>query len=219
MNHKLRIYEFGNGRRFALAKDIEDYAASKGWRIKVDCDGNRHPGTICNEHIRRLLNSNNLRRHFNWHSTDVVSAHANDTVNYPVISDLVEQKIINYSTIKHGYLDLYAENAIRMIISCMIQDINFTIPEEDIVIDKSYQSVFIKYNAHKWDTKKLKTKPLFGIKIPSTDSTASMQSFLESNFTEEEKAAIRKYQRLIRETRQNGTRPYIKRSTSKEDKN
>ena len=225
MNSKLRVFEFVSGAKFALAKDVEDYAASKGWRVKVDCDGHRHPGTICNEHIKRIISKNDLRRHFNWHSTDVVSADIKDIVNYPILSDLIEKEIISYSTIKNGYLDLYNLNAVRMIISCMIQDVEFQIPDEDIVVDSSYELLTIHYYPHKWDTKKLKTHTLFKVKPKEVKPRelkpvdVAMKSFLESNFTEEEKAAIRKYQRLIRETRQNGTRPYIKRNNSKEDKN
>ena len=164
MNDKLRMYAFGNGAMFALAKDIEDYAALKGWKIKVDCDGNRHPGTICNEHIKRLLKSNNLRRHFNWHTLDVISVPVKNIENYPIIADLIENDIINYSTVKQGYLDLYNLNAVRMIISCMIQDVTFNVPEEDIMVDYSYQSCTIEFESHKWNTRKLNTKPLFGIK-------------------------------------------------------
>lgn len=225
MKDKLRVFEFASGAKFAIAKDVEDYAASKGWRIKVDCNGQRHPGTICNEHIKRILNSNNLRRHFSWHSLDVVSADVKDIDNYPIISDLIEREIINYSTLKQGYLDLYNLNAVRIIISCMIQDADFQIPDEDIVVDKSYKMLSIHGYSHKWDTKKLKTHTLFKVKPKEVKPRelkpvdVAMKSFLESNFTEEEKTAIRKYQRLIRETRQNGTRPYIKRNNFKEDKN
>lgn len=220
MKNKLRVFEFANGCKFALARDVEDYAASRGWRIKVDCDGNRHPGTICNEHIKRIISKNNLRAHFLWRGTDVASADIKDTANYPIISDLIEKEIISYSTIKQGYLDLYSLNAVRMIISCMIQDIEFKVPDEDIVVDKSYELLSIHYYPHKWDNKKLKTHTLFKMKPKELKPIdGAMKSFLESNFTEEEKAAIRKYQRLIRETRQNGTRPYIKRNSYKGDMN
>lgn len=225
MNSKLRMFEFASGAKFAIAKDVEDYAASKGWRIKVDGDGHRHPGTVCNEHIRRMLNSNNLRSYFNWHSTDVSSADIKDIVNYPILSDLIEKEIISYSTVKNGYLDLYNLNAVRMIISCMLQDVEFQIPDEDIVVDKSYELLTIHYYPHKWDTKKLKTHTLFKVNSKKVKPKelkpvdVAMKSFLESNFTEEEQAAIRKYHSLIRETRQNGTRPYIRRNNFKEDKN
>lgn len=219
MKNKLRVFEFTKSVKFALARDVEDYAASKGWRIKVDCNGQRHPGTICNEHIKRMLNNNNLRRYFNWHSTDVISVDVKDIVNYPVINDLIEKEIINYSTLKQGYLDLYNLNAVRMIISCMLQEIEFEVPDEDIVVDKSYELLTIHYYPHRWDTKKLRTHTLFKVKPKELKPIdAATKSFLESNFTEEEKAAIRKYQRLIRETRQNGTRPYIKRNNTKEEK-
>lgn len=218
MKDKLRVFEFASGVKLALAKDIEDYAASKGWKIKVDCNGQRHPGTICNEHIKRILNSNNLRRHFNWHSFDVISVDVKDITNYPVISDLIEREIINYSTLKQGYLDLYKLNAVRIIISCMIQDADFKVPDEDIVIDKSYQLLPIHYYSHKWDSKKIKTHTLFRVKPKELKPLdGATKSFLESNFTEEEKAAIRKYQRLIRETRQNGTRPYVKRGAKTDE--
>lgn len=217
MKNKLRVFEFVNGDKFAIAKDVEDYAASKGWRIKVDCEGNRHPGTVCNEHVKRIIGKNDLRRHFNWHSTDVVSVDVKDAVNYPVINDLIEREIINYSTLKQGYLDLYSLNAVRMIIACMTQDVSFEIPEEDIVVDKSYKLLTIYYYPHKWDTKKLNTHTLFKVKPKELKSiNKATKSFLESNFTKEEKEAIRKYQRLIRETRENGTRPYNKRNNSKE---
>lgn len=221
MNSKLRVFVFRNGFRWALAKDIEDYAVSKGWRIKVDCNGQRHPGTICNEHIKRIIKSNNLRRHFQWHSDDVSSMHTKNIENYPILNDLIDKEIINYSNIKNGYLDVYNMNAVRVIISCMIQDIDFTVPEEDIVEDTSYQNLLPDLVAHKWETKKLNTKVLFRInsKVSELIKPKPMQSFLEANFNEEEKAAIRKYQRLIRETRENGTRPYSKRNNPKEDKN
>lgn len=217
MKNKLRVFEFVSGAKFAIAKDVEDYAASKGWRIKVDCDGNRHPGTICNQHIKRIISRNDLRRHFSWRGTDVSSVDVKDIVNYPIINDLIQKEIINYSTLKQGYLDLYSLNAVRMIISSMLQDVSFQIPEEDIVVDKSYELLTLRYHAHKWDTKKLKTHTLFNVKPKEMKPLdRAMKSFLESNFTEEEKAAIRKYQKLIRETRQNGTRPYIKRNNTKE---
>lgn len=219
MKDKLRVFEFRNGDKLAVARDIEDYAASKGWKIKVDCNGQRHPGTICNQHIKRMLSSNNLRRHFNWHSLDVVSVEVRSVVNYPVINDLIEKEIINFSTIKHGYLDMYSLNAVRMIISCMIQDIEFQIPDEDIVVDKSYELLCVHCNAHKWDSKKLKTHRLFELASKIPGIRTPMKSFLESHFTPEEQAVIRKYHSQIRETRQNGTRPYIKRNNTKEDKN
>ena len=220
MNDKLRVFIFRNGLQYALAKDIEDYAASKGWKIKVDCNGQRHPGTICNEHIKRLMKSNNLRRHFNWNSDDVSSIHTKHIENYPIINDLIEREIINYSNIKNGYLDVYSLNAVRIIISCMIQDIEFNVPDTDIVVDTSYKDLLPEFEPHKWDTNKLNTKVLFKLspKVADEIKLKPMQSFLESNFTEEEKKAIRKYQRLIRETRENGTRPHIKRNNSKEEK-
>lgn len=220
MKDKLRVFIFRNGLQYALAKDIEDYAASKGWKIKVDCNGQRHPGTICNEHIKRLMKSNNLRRHFNWNSDDVSSIHTKHIENYPIINDLIEREIINYSNIKNGYLDVYSLNAVRIIISCMIQDIEFNVPDTDIVVDTSYKDLLPEFEPHKWDTNKLNTKVLFKLspKVADEIKLKPMQSFLESNFTEEEKKAIRKYQRLIRETRENGTRPHIKRNNSKEEK-
>lgn len=219
MKDKLRVFIFRNGLQFALAKDIEDYAASKGWRIKVDCNGQRHPGTICNEHIKRMIKNNNLRRHFNWHSNDVSSIHTKHIENYPIINDLIEREIINYSNIKNGYLDVYTLNAVRIIISCMVQDIEFNVPDSDIVVDNSYKDLLPEFEPHKWDTNKLNTKVLFKLspKVSEQIKLKPMQSFLESNFTEEEKKAIRKYQRLIRETRENGTRPHIKRKNSKEE--
>lgn len=216
---KLKVYEFADGFKFCLAKDIEDYASTQGWRIKVDCEGNRHPGTICNTHIKRIIGKTELRRYFRWNGFDVVSLAVKDTQNFSVISDLVYKEVINYSTVKTGYLDLYNLNAARMIISCMIQDIKFDIPDEDIEIDSCYKNIRINFRAHQWDAKRKNTHTLFDVKCQAVKTSTSMKSFLESNFTEEEKAAIRKYQRLIRETRQNGTRPYVKRNNFKEDEN
>ena len=101
----------------------------------------------------------------------------------------------------------------------MIQDIEFNVPDSDIVVDNSYKDLLPEFEFHKWDTNKLNTKVLFKLnpKVSEDIKPKPMQSFLESHFNEEEKAAIRKYQRLIRETRENGTRPHIKRKNSKEE--
>lgn len=220
MNNKLRVFEFKDGLVFAVAKDIEDYAASRGWRIKVDCNGQRHPGTVCNEHIRRVISHSNLRHHFGWRPEDVVSMHVNESnsgfVNQRIVEDLIQRGVINLSTVRNGYLDLYSLNAVKIIISTMLIDVDFIIPDEDIVVDKSYPFLNAHFKPHKWVNDKINTKTLFTVNTESEQKPK--KSFIESNFTEEEKEVIRRYQRLLRETRQNGTRPYYKRNNFKEDK-
>ena len=211
MADKLKVYRFGGGYKFCLAKDIEDYATKHGWRIKVDCNGQRHPGTICNTHIKQIISKNYLRKHFRWDGFDVVSALVKYPQNFSVINDLIGRETINYSTVKPGYLDLYNLNAARMIIAVMTQNAEFDIPDEDIEFDESYSHIYIDFQPHRWDTKKINTYTLFEVKCQSAKKSKSMKSFLEENFNEEEKAAIRKYERLIRQTRENGTRPYHKR--------
>lgn len=221
MNHEIKFWRFADGSYYTIAREIENYAASFGASIRRDPNGTRHPGSVCNGHIKTIKKDQALRKHFNLKPSDCIQLDVNHPGNFTVINDMLEEGIINHSALKGGFLDLYSRRACDAIVCCMLKNIDFQSHDEDVESVSSYAEVDISPTVKRFDkvrdrvdkSKSLLTRN--NVKAVAEITENAMPSVL-SMMSENEQTIVRKYQNLVKTTRENG-RPYIKKGGNKNE--
>lgn len=214
MEHKIRFWRFADGSFYTTALEIENYGASFGASIRRDDKGVRHPGSVVNGYIKKIKRNQALRRRFNLADSDCIQLDVNHPGNFTVINDMISENIINHSSLKGGFLDLYSRKACDAVVCMMLRKIDFLSDDDDIVLMDTYSGVDIKPTTKRFDKVRDRVdenKSLLARRNVQTVSQIvenAMPSVLSMMSIDEQKA-VRKYQKLVKITRENG-RPYIK---------
>lgn len=214
MDHEIKFWSFADGSHYTTALEIENYGASFGASVRRDPNGTRHPGSVCNGHIKTIKKDQALRKHFNLKPSDCIQLDVNDPGNFTVINDMLSEGIINHSALKGGCLDLYSRKACQAVVCCMLKSIDFQTHDEDISLVQSYSGVDINPTVKRFDKvrdrvdKSLIAKRSVEVAAQTIDN--AMPSVL-SMMSEAEQVAVRKYQNLVKTTRESG-RPYVRKS-------
>lgn len=220
MNHEIKFWRFADGSYYTIAREIENYAASFGASIRRDSKGVRHSGSVVNENIRAIKKDAALSRHFNLKQSDCIQLDISHPGNFTVIDDMINEEIINHSSLKEGFLDMYSRSVCQACVARMIRDGEFHMESEDIEVLFDYDKINILTSNKRFDKKRDRvdeSRSLIArkaVKQMSQDSENCMRSYLETHFNEKEQEVIREYFRGIRTSRENG-RPYIKKGGAK----
>ena len=214
MEHEIRFWRFADGSYYTTALEVENYGASFGASVRRDPNGTRHPGSVVNAHIRAIKKDQALRRKFNLTGGDCIQLDVNHPGNFTVINDMLSENIINHSALKGGCLDLYSRKTCDAVVCMMLKRVDFYSDTEDIVLVDSYAEVDIKPSAKRFDKVRDrvdKNHSLIArrnVQAISEMTENAMPSVL-SMMSAEEQSIVRKYQNLVKTTRDNG-RPYIR---------
>lgn len=223
MQNGIKFYQFSNFC-FTLAKPIEDLAIVYGAKPQVEANGQRHPGSHVNRVLRGVIFDHALRRAYTFGSHDICQLNVSDPSNYAVISQLIEDGVMNLSSIKGGKVYVYSINAAEIAVKAMLGKPDFYLDRNKIVFDESFTKIAVTPVQANWKRVKNKNVPsLLDRKVIDTANTSveteedegavmtknAMKSVL-SSMTPHEQKIVRKYNQMVKATRENG-RPYIKR--------
>ena len=223
MQNGIKLYHFSNFC-FTLAKPIEDLAIVYGAKPQVEANGQRHPGSHVNRVLRGVMFDHALRRAYTFGSHDICQLDVSNPSNYAVVSQLIEDGVMNLSSIKGGKVYVYSINAAEIAVKAMLGNPNFYLDRNKIVFDESFTEIAVTPVQVNWEGVKNKNVPsLLDKKVIHTANTEidteegkgavmtknAMKSVL-SSMTPYEQEIVRKYNQMVKATRENG-RPYIKR--------
>lgn len=214
MEHEIKFWRFADGSYYTTALEIENYGASFGASIRRDPNGTRHPGSVVNGHIKAIKKDQALRRRFNLSTADCIQLDVNHAGNFTVINDMLSENLINHSSLKGGLLDLYSRKTCDAVVCMMLKTIDFQTDTDDIVLVLSYSEVDISPTVKRFDKVRQRvdeSQSLLSrknVQAVSEIAENAMPSVL-SMMCAEEQSAVRRYQNLVKTTRENG-RPYIK---------
>lgn len=214
MEHEIRFWRFADGSFYTTALEIENYGASFGASIRRDPNGTRHPGSVVNGHIKTIKKDQALRRKFNLSTSDCIQLDVNHPGNFTVINDMISENIINHSSLKGGFLDLYSRKTCDAVVCMMLRKIDFLSDDDDIVLMDTYSGVDIKPTTKRFD--KVRDRVDNNKSLLARRNVQAVSQIVEnampsvmSMMSIDEQRAVRKYQNLVKTTRENG-RPYIK---------
>lgn len=214
MEHEIKFWRFADGSYYTTALEIENYGASFGASIRRDPNGTRHPGSVINGHIKTIKKDQALRRRFNISTSDCIQLDVNHPGNFTVINDMLSENIINHSALKGGLLDLYSRKTCDAVVCMMLKRIDFQSNTDDIVSVETYAGVDIKPTVKRFDKVRERVEESQSllarknVQAVSEITENAMPSVL-SMMSADEQEIVRKYQTLVKTTRENG-RPYIK---------
>lgn len=223
MKNDIKFYQFKNFC-FTLAKPIEDLAIVHGAKPQVEANGQRHPGSHVNRVLRGVLFDHALRRAYTFGSHDICQLDVSDPSNYAVVTQLIEDGVMNLSSIKGGKVYVYSINAAEVAIKAMLGKPDFYMDRKQIVFDESFAKIAVTPVQANWKRVKNKNVPsLLDKKVMDVANAPieqeedegqvmtknAMKSVL-SSMTAHEQEIVRKYNQMVKATRENG-RPYIKR--------
>lgn len=201
----MRCVRFTNGVDYTFAAEIENFAVKFGYIPRVDPDGSRHPGRECNQYLRKALQDPAVIKTFQMEGRDYIQVDKNITHNNgKFIQLLLDRGYITPQTLKNGKLDLYSLKAATIIIRMMLGRYCFEIPpqciqyiENGAVFDHViYTTKRLDKYANRYTTHK---KLFISYRSPGYK--------VIEQFTPEEQEIIRRYNRLVKETRAMG-RPH-----------
>lgn len=133
MTNRIMFFRFKDGKEFTLASNVEKYAVSFGAKERIDANGTKHPGSVCNGHLKTILRSNANRRILNLKTDDYCSIDMNDSPdNSKFINWLIKRGYVTRAAIKNDRVDLYTKNAVRVICCYMLKDKDFEVNPEHI---------------------------------------------------------------------------------------
>jgi len=202
---KIEFFIFPSGAIFTVAKNIEDYAHANGAGIRMDPDGTRHPGSVCNHALQEILKDNSARRSLGITSADCVQIRAAEAPEF--LEYLIDHEIIHKSSLKDGMLDMYSIRAAVSICKILLHRHWFAMPPEDM------ENFIVTERIHFMPKKlsMLRERPSNSLLIDNVLAVVPDRYKVIDHMTEEEQAAVRKYSAMVRETRENG-RQHVKRS-------
>lgn len=152
MDHTITFWEFAEGSLYTTAMQVEDYGGTFGATVRIDPGTtNRHPGSVCNGHIKVIKKNQALRLKFNLQPEDIIQLNSNHGSNFVVVNGLVSSGIVHVRALKNGMLDLYSKKACEAIVSMMLEDIDFKMKDEHINVIKTYSKVAITSTVKRFD--------------------------------------------------------------------
>lgn len=199
---------------YTTAIEIENYASEFGYEVVRDNKGHRHPGTVCNTCLKAILADSATKRALKLSSDDYPQVDRHISPNNKAFQEwLVDEAIINPTSVKLGKLDLYSIKSAEAILSSLLR-YPYSVPTKDIryieiqIPIVTTSKLFAKKEGmHKPLKVERKVEEFDNSDCNGIDSVISM-------LTIEEQIAVRKYRRLLTETRNSG-RPYIKKGGKK----
>lgn len=219
----IKFYQFKNFC-FTFAKIIEDYAVVYGAKPQVEANGQRHPGSHVNRALKSVLFDMALRKAYTFGSHDICQLDVENSSNYAVISQLIEDGVLTLSSIKDNKVYVYSMNAAEIAIKAMIKKHDFRLDRNHLVFDESFSKISVNPTSIRWKGEKNRNVPSLLDKKTIDVANAqveiveeegkrmtknSMKSVL-SSMSPHEQEIVRKYNKMVKSTRENG-RPYIKR--------
>jgi len=184
---------------YFTAKQLASIASELGIDIPVDSKGQRHPGTIFNNILKSM--GVNTRKALGINQGSVVSVLAESCPRF--ISLLLEYDAISTSSIRDSKVDLYTQRAGRVILQWLSKS------QADIEFPH-FKTLTYSGNIV------LEPKALGECELsaPSLIGKAVLPKRYKviDQFTPEEQEVIRRYQKLVKETRKDGSRKVFRRN-------
>lgn len=228
-------YALCDGNEYILYRDVIRFAEHLGIHSPVDARGNIHPGTVLNPLVKRVLKLPAPPKDFPITRKDFQSVDVRNSANLVFVSSLEESKDIGHESVKFYRLDLINARAemtcIRLLFKRYGSDLSGTwkglleqMPE--LVLDTQYRFQTLPVRLENKEFNRMSERKDAGRKSlldkaaknsdpkfcpPLMPSPKNKQKSVVEMMLPEEKAAVRKYFRLVRETRENG-RPYTGRN-------
>lgn len=129
----ITFFEFLDGTRYCLARDIIDTAREHGYSPTISTDGRVHPGTICNKLMRRIIKDPGLRRKFNITPSSVIELrmYQEGGGDY-FIQRLIREQYIVANMAARGIIDFYSKEAAEAILATLLNADKAEIPMDTI---------------------------------------------------------------------------------------
>lgn len=143
---KIFYYVFKN-TTVTLARCIENVGAALGGSIRIDPDGTRHPGSVCNAYLKRIAKDIGHRKSYGYKEGCVLQVDANSLVGKDFIQCLMDQGVLDASSLRNGMLDVYTPEAARIIVAAMNNSPNMKIPAYRIEWNFRFKDVDLPISA------------------------------------------------------------------------
>lgn len=197
---KLTYFLFEDDEWYTTARSIDMYARSLGASVRIDPDGSKHPGSVCNGILRDIFKNRVTASSLGLSAYSCVSLipHKNEAV----ITFLLKMEYIKKSELRDGTLDLYTRKTAEVICAYLLNDPDFVLPLVDVTPKYVPFKVFVA-------PKKLslnKDRPVASVFNLMYDTKVI------DTLSPEEQEAVRKYNALVRTTRKQGRKHTTRKS-------
>lgn len=137
---KLIYYVFRN-KTVTLARFVENVGAHLGGSVRLDPDGSRHPGSVCNAYLKRIAKDLGHRKSYGYEEGCVLQVDSSMPTGSRFIQYLMDQGVLDSSSLKGGMLDVYTPKGAQIVVSAMNNCPTKQVPEYLIEWDFTFKDV------------------------------------------------------------------------------
>lgn len=137
----MMVYYVFKNTTVTLARFVENAGADLGGSVRLDPDGSRHPGSVCNAYLKRIAKDLGHRKSYGYEEGCVFQVGTDTSVGAEFVQYLMDRGVLDSSSLKNGMLDVYTPKGAQIVVAAMSNCPTKTIPEYMIQHDFTFKDV------------------------------------------------------------------------------